>query len=112
VEAVLDPIERFISALWIEEGLSGNTLSAYRRDLRLLTDWLQESHGADLPQATGALISEYAFARHEQSKASSANRRLSVFKRYFRWALRERIIESDPTLKLMSARQPMWSRRP
>ena len=107
MEVILDPIERFISALWLEEGLSGNTLSAYRRDLRLLTDWLQQYHGADLPQATGALLSEYAFARHEQSKASSANRRLSVFKRYFRWALREGIIESDPTLKLISAKQPM-----
>ena len=32
----LDPlIERFIEALWLERGLSDNTLSAYRSDLFL-----------------------------------------------------------------------------
>ncbi|HSN34249.1 MAG TPA: site-specific tyrosine recombinase XerD, partial [Ideonella sp.] len=37
----------------------------------------------------------------------SANRRLTVFKRYFRWALRERLLEADPTLRLAPARQPL-----
>ena len=41
------------------------------------------------------------------SKATSANRRLTVFKRYFRWALRERLITADPTLRLQSAKQPL-----
>ena len=40
------------------------------------------------------------------AKATSANRRLSVFKRYFRWALRERVLSADPTLRLQAARQP------
>ncbi len=46
-------------------------------------------------------------ARHEGSKATSSNRRLTVFKRYFRWALREHLLTSDPTLKLLTARQPL-----
>ena len=41
------------------------------------------------------------------TKATSANRRLTVFKRYFRWALRERLITADPTLRLQSAKQPL-----
>ena len=45
--------------------------------------------------------------RHAGSKATSGNRRLTVFKRYFRWALRERLLTGDPTLKLLAARQPL-----
>ncbi len=44
--------------------------------------------------------------RHASSKASSANRRLTVFKRYYRWALRERLIQADPTLSINPARTP------
>jgi integrase/recombinase XerD len=43
-------------------------------------------------------------ARHKGSKATSSNRRLTVFKRYFRWALREHLTRADPTLKLLSAK--------
>jgi integrase/recombinase XerD len=46
-------------------------------------------------------------ARHAASRATTANRRLTVFKRYFRWALREHRLAADPTLKLLAARQPM-----
>src|ERR1700712_378708 len=42
-----------------------------------------------------------------QARAPPANRRLTVFKRSFRWALRERLITEDPTLRLQSARQPL-----
>jgi integrase/recombinase XerD len=42
-------------------------------------------------------------AARARGKATSANRRLTVFKRYFRWALRERLLSADPTLKLLTA---------
>ena len=45
--------------------------------------------------------------RHAATRATTANRRLSVFKRFCRWALRERLIDADPTLKLQAARQPL-----
>ena len=96
----------FIDALWLEEGLSRNTLEAYRRDLVLLGDWLAPQ-GKTLLQTTEADINAYFAARHVQTKASTANRRLTVFRRYFRWALRERLIDADPTLRLMPARQAL-----
>jgi len=98
-------IDRFIDALWIEDGLALLTLAAYRRDLTLYAGWLgdrralADSHEADLLG--------YIAERHAGSRATSANRRLTVFKRFFRWALRERLTTSDPTLKLLSARQPL-----
>jgi integrase/recombinase XerD len=101
-----DPIDTFIDALWLEEGLSRNTLAAYRRDLTLYARWLSE-RGRQLPASGEADLTGYFSARHADSKATSANRRLTVFKRYFRWALRERLITEDPTLRLESARQPL-----
>ena len=51
-------------------------------------------------------LREYAVARHAGSAATSANRRLAVFRRFFRWALREKLGSLDPTLRLAAARQP------
>jgi integrase/recombinase XerD len=99
-------IDSFIDALWLEEGLARNTLAAYRRDLALYATWLGEQ-GRTLAATREADINSYFAARHAQSKATTANRRLTVFKRFFRWALRERLIAADPTLRLQSARQPL-----
>ncbi len=99
-------IDDFIDALWLEEGLSKNTLAAYRRDLMLYAEWLREQR-LSLDGSTEALLNGYFAARHGETRATTANRRLTVFKRYFRWALRERRIHADPTLKLASAKQPL-----
>ena len=100
-------IDRFLDAVWIEEGLAANTLAAYRRDLTLFARWLDQNAGRALVEASETDLRQYALARHAGSAASSTNRRLSVFKRFFRWALRERLLAADPTLKLDSARQPL-----
>ena len=102
-----DSAGAFVDALWLEEGLSRNTLDAYRRDLVLFGQWLAAQGALSLMQADEAAIHGYFASRHAQTRATTANRRLTVFKRYFRWALRERQIEADPTLKLMAARQPL-----
>ncbi|MEI7537172.1 MAG: site-specific integrase, partial [Comamonadaceae bacterium] len=99
-------IDVFIDALWLEEGLSKNTLAAYRRDLTLYAAWLH-GHGRGLSETSETDLNAYFSAQHRTSKATTANRRLTVFKRYFRWALRERIIGSDPTLKLQAAKQAL-----
>ena len=49
----------------------------------------------------------YISDRHAGTRSTTANRRLTVFRRYFRWALRERRVSADPTLRLISARQPL-----
>src|SRR5512140_1792570 len=99
-------IDSSIDALWLEEGLSKNTLAAYRRDLTLYADWLARQ-GRAIEDTLEADINGYFAARHAASKATTANRRLTVFKRYFRWALRERLIAQDPTLRLQSAKQAL-----
>ena len=101
-------IDAFIDALWLEEGLAANSLAAYRRDLKLYAQWLAGLTPARrLDDSRELELNEYFAHRHSHSKATSSNRRLTVFKRYFRWALREGRLSADPTLKLQSARQAL-----
>ena len=109
-------IDAFTDTLWLEDGLSKNTLAAYRRDLTLFAGWLAAQpasqmgeHGKRLNGTAELDFLAYFSARHNSTKATSANRRLTVFKRYFRWALRERHTQADPTLKIMPARQAQRS---
>jgi integrase/recombinase XerD len=99
-------IDAFIDALWLEEGLSKNTLTAYRRDLALFSVWLAEQNRA-LNATREPDLQAYFAVRHVDTKATTANRRLTVFKRYFRWALREGVLSIDPTLKLQPAKQAL-----
>ncbi len=100
-------IDRFVDALWIEDGLAALTLAAYRRDLTLYAAWLDQQAGKALDASTEADLLGFISARHAGSRATTANRRLTVFKRYFRWAVRERLVAADPTLRLAAARQPL-----
>lgn len=102
-------IDEFCDSLWLEDGLSKNTLEAYRRDMRLFAAWLDQMR----PEVGGLLavaahdIQGYIAARHQDSgKATSSNRRLSVIRRFYQMLLRQRRIAEDPSLKLASARQP------
>ncbi len=99
-------IDAFIDALWLEEGLAKNTLAAYRRDLTLYAAWLA-ARGRLLTETSEIDLNAYFGEQHAATKATTANRRLTVFKRYLRWALRERIITADPTLKLQAAKQAL-----
>jgi integrase/recombinase XerD len=103
-EALLD---RFIDAIWAEDGLSRLTLAAYRRDLCLLAAWLGAEAGRELLAARELDLLAYASHRHAGSRATSANRRLSVFRRFYRWAVREHLIPADPTLRLEAAKRPL-----
>ncbi len=100
-------IDRFADALWLEDGLSGNTLAAYKRDLTLFAKWLSQTHALGLLLAQEHHLQAYFAERHAHSKATSANRRLTVFRRFFHWALREGLVQADPTLKLLAAKQAL-----
>ena len=107
-------IDTFIDALWLEEGLAKNSLAAYRRDLQLFDAWLSQQTGASTSAQGGNLLGAkesdlhaYFASRHATTKATSANRRLTVLKRFYRWALRERMRTDDPTLKMLAAKQAM-----
>nr|WP_288358489.1 site-specific tyrosine recombinase XerD [uncultured Pseudomonas sp.] len=93
-------IERFIEALWLEKGLSAHTQSAYRSDLALLNGWLQ-ARDVEL-QAVGreVLLDHLAWRMNEGYKARSTARLISGMRGFYRFLLREGIIDTDPTLQV------------
>jgi len=101
-----EAVERFCDACWLEDGLSQNSLSAYRRDLLLLAQWLQKDSGADLYSVKEKDLTAY-IAHRRADKATTANRRLTVFKRFYRHALRMNLVKSDPCIGLRSAKQAL-----
>ena len=102
-------IDGFADALWLQDGLAANTLQAYRRDLSALAAWLA-GQDSRLLQTTEAQLNAYFAERHAQTRATTANRRLTVFRRFFHWARQQNLLAGDPTLRMLAARQP--PRRP
>lgn len=101
-----EAIERFCDACWLEDGLAQNSLSAYRRDLLLLAQWIQQDSGIDLYCVTEKDLTAY-IAHRRADKATTANRRLTVFKRFYRHALRMNLVKSDPCIGLRTAKQAL-----
>ncbi|WP_353439111.1 site-specific tyrosine recombinase XerD [Polynucleobacter sp. UK-FUSCHL-C3] len=102
----LEAIDQFCDACWLEDGLSKNSLSAYRRDLTLFAKWLELDSECtkSIYQVVEADLTAYMASKRDD-KASTANRRLTVFKRFYRYALRQHLVEQDPCLKLRAAKQ-------
>ncbi|MGM0593268.1 MAG: site-specific tyrosine recombinase XerD [Pseudomonadota bacterium] len=97
-------IERFADALWLERGLSDNTLSAYRSDLQRLAQWLL-SQQLTLPGADRADLLRYLQQRVEQGTSSRTSARLlSSIRRFYRYLLRERLIAEDPSARIDAPR--------
>ena len=99
-------IEVFCDSLLLEDGLARNSLDAYRRDLVALAGWLAAERATPLASATEADLLGYVAARFAHSEVTSSNRRLTVFKRFFRHALRQGWRSDDPSAAIRAARQP------
>ena len=101
-----EAIERFCDACWLEDGLAQNSLTAYRRDLLLLAQWLYKTAHLDLYSVDEKELTAY-IAHRRTDKATTANRRLTVFKRFYRYALRNHLVKSDPCIGLRAAKQAL-----
>ena len=100
-------IDEFCDALWLEDGLSRNTLDSYRRDLRQFAVWQESRDGRDLLAAEQSLIQDYlAYKFRAKARASTAARLLSSLKRFYRHAVRQNLISADPTLRIEAPKLP------
>ncbi|MFT4520808.1 MAG: integrase/recombinase XerD [Halioglobus sp.] len=98
-------IERYIDAMWIEKGLSENTLSSYRRDLVQFHHWLATTQGTTIVKATRSTLQGFLGAKLEQgNSARSSARFLSCARGFYRFLMRESRITVDPTLDVESPR--------
>ncbi|MDH5551697.1 MAG: site-specific tyrosine recombinase XerD [Nitrosomonas sp.] len=96
-------LDEFSDTLWLEDGLSHNTLESYRNDLRQFGNWLAEHQksGRELIEATHTDLLEFLAHRVETKvKASTASREVSSLKRFYRFLLRKGRIHVDPSLNI------------
>ena len=103
-----DLLDEFCDHLWLEDGLSRNTLESYRRDLSKFAAWLEKARDAAILQTTHADIQ--GFLAHlvstNKAKATSTSRAISSLKRLFRYLLRQNKISTDPTLQIATPKLP------
>ncbi len=95
-------IEKFIDHLWMENGLSDNTLSAYRNDLAGFSLWLDEKNSSLIKVDTGMLQDFLAYNYSIHQKRRSVARLLSTLRRFYLYLFRENLISEDPTHLLES----------
>lgn len=97
-------IERFTDALWMEQGLSANTLSAYGRDLAGLARWLTRRRQTLVAATREDLQSYVAHCKQAGARPRTAARLLSTLRRFYRYLLREGERGDDPSARLDSPR--------
>jgi integrase/recombinase XerD len=91
-------IQTFLDVLWMEEGLSGNTLSAYCSDLQGLARWLS-TQGLNLKDATRGNLEHFlAYRFHDQgAKRRSVARAISSMRRFYHYMVERAGLVADPT---------------
>jgi integrase/recombinase XerD len=97
-------IDQFLDSLWLERGLSQNTLASYRHDLRLVEQFL-ETRMIELSSASSIDLIDYFSYRLDSKKEyknASTARQMSALRRYYQYLCREKIREDDPSAKLDS----------
>ena len=90
-------VDRFLDAIWMERGLSQNTLGAYRADLMTLGRGLSEKDKSIDKAGKADLLDFMAKRVAAGAKPRSTARQLSSFRRFFRYIMREGLRDTDPT---------------
>lgn len=99
-----DAIDAFLDAVWMEHGLSANTLAAYRGDLTGLAVWLRERNGHLLEAGRAELLAYLAWRAERGAKPRTAARLLSTLRHFYGYQLREGRLQADPTARIDSPR--------
>jgi integrase/recombinase XerD len=102
---IVDPIiGRFLDAVWMERGLSPNTLAAYRADLIALSRWLAQRNVVLARTGRADVLAFIAARAAGGSRPRSTARQLSSFRRFFRYLMRENVVREDPTAQIAMPR--------
>ncbi|MDO9167787.1 MAG: site-specific tyrosine recombinase XerD [Methylobacter sp.] len=93
-------IDQFLDAVWVEQGLSENTLSAYGSDLRIFAKWLA---GKPMLDVDGGELSSFLASRYKDGIGNRSTARiLSSLRRFYGYYIRENSIKVDPTALIES----------
>ena len=102
-------LDEFSDALWLEDGLSRNTLESYCSDLRQFGEWLvrkRDEKNGFLDASHSDLLAFLAYRVSARVKATTTSRELSSLKRFYRFLLRQGKIQVDPSLNIETPKLP------
>lgn len=95
-----DLIDQFLDAVWVEQGLSENTLSAYGSDLRIFAKWLKDR---PMLEVDNGQLSDFLASRYKEGIGNRSSARiLSSLRRFYGYYIRENRISVDPTALIAS----------
>ena len=95
-------LKSFLNSLWLEKGLSQNTISAYRSDLRAFEYWLEQKEKKINEVRREHILSYLSSEIDRGKKTKTIARTLSCLRTFFKFLRRENYISSDPTLRVDS----------
>ncbi len=98
-------LDLFIDHLWLEDGLSSNTLQSYSLDMTQFALWIQAQHKS-LLLVDQSDIQQYLAIKFPHSKPRSIGRLIATLRRFYRYCLRENKVNIDPTLQIASPKLP------
>ena len=99
--------ERFISHLETEKRYSPLTVSAYSSDLAQYAAYLKEGYGLDdIVEATPAMVRSFIVWLKDKGMGNrSINRKMTTLRTFYKFCLREGVIEKSPMLKVRALKQ-------
>ena len=90
-------LDAFIDNIWIEKGLSQNTLDSYRSDLEQFSKWLEKNNLSYLKTSKKEILSYLSFLFQKGLGSKTVARKLSSLKSFFRYLVFKSIIPNDPS---------------
>ena len=90
-------LDAFIDNIWIEKGLSQNTLDSYRSDLEQFSSWLEKNNLSYLKTSKKEILSYLSFLFQKGLGSKTVARKLSSLKSFFRYLVFKSIISNDPS---------------
>jgi integrase/recombinase XerD len=106
-DSAIATLDRFADSLWLNDGLSRNTIESYRRDVTQLARWLEQNRSTLLGASPAELHRHLAWqVESKKAKPRTTSRLVSSLKRFFQFALREGLRKDDPAAELDSPKLP------
>ncbi len=93
-------LDAFIDNIWIEKGLSQNTLDSYRSDLEQFSTWLEKNNLTYIKTSKKEILSYLSFLFQKGLGSKTVARKLSSLKSFFRYLVFKSIIPSDPSSEI------------
>ena len=93
-------LDAFIDNIWIERGLSQNTLDSYRSDLEQFCSWLEKNNLSYIKTSKKEILSYLSFLFQKGLGSKTVARKLSSLKSFFRYLVFKSIIPNDPSSEI------------